>query len=117
MTRPCPISEKLGAMARETAIRQTRALAAPHLRERALETLAPQLAGDRAGSRRVVRWLKKALRDERGKAVSGHWSYDPNRHLLLKAALCRELALAAQGAASTSTHTNENAAPGTGAAR
>ncbi|MCB2051447.1 MAG: hypothetical protein KDE63_08460 [Novosphingobium sp.] len=45
-----------------------------------------------AHDRQVVRWLKKALRNERSKALTGHWSYDANRHLMLKAALKCELA-------------------------
>ena len=40
----------------------------------------------------VERWLMAALRAERAKALAGHWSYDVNRHVLLRAALANEQA-------------------------
>ncbi|MFN0262848.1 hypothetical protein ACKTEK_03120 [Tepidamorphus sp. 3E244] len=45
----------------------------------------------RETDRRIVKWLKKALRAERAKALRGHWSYDAGRHLRLRAALMSAL--------------------------
>jgi hypothetical protein len=33
------------------------------------------------GRRRILARLRRALRAERRRALSGHWSYDLNRHL------------------------------------
>ena len=44
------------------------------------------------GRRRVLSKLRSALRAERRRALSGHWSYDLNRHLGLLSAYKGELA-------------------------
>ena len=44
------------------------------------------------GRRRVLTKLRRALRAERRRALSGHWSYDLNRHLGLLSAYKGELA-------------------------
>ncbi len=44
------------------------------------------------GIRRVLATLRRALRAERRRAMSGHWSYDLNRHLALLSAYKAEAA-------------------------
>ncbi len=44
------------------------------------------------GIRRVLVTLRRALRAERRRAMSGHWSYDLNRHLALLSAYKAEAA-------------------------
>jgi len=44
------------------------------------------------GRRRMLTKLRSALRAERRRALSGHWSYDLNRHLGLLSAYKGELA-------------------------
>ena len=44
------------------------------------------------GCRHILAKLRSALRAERRRALSGHWSYDPNRHLGLLSAYKGELA-------------------------
>jgi hypothetical protein len=44
------------------------------------------------GARVVLGKLRRALRAERRRATSGHWSYDLNRHLALVSAYKAELA-------------------------
>ena len=44
------------------------------------------------GCRRILARLRRALRAERRRALSGHWSYDLNRHLGLLSAYMGELA-------------------------
>jgi hypothetical protein len=44
------------------------------------------------GRRRILAKLRSALRAERRRALSGHWSYDLNRHLALLSAYNGELA-------------------------
>jgi len=44
------------------------------------------------GCRRILARLRRALRAERRRALSGHWSYDLNRHLGLLSAYRGELA-------------------------
>jgi hypothetical protein len=44
------------------------------------------------GSMRILAKLRRALRAERRRAISGHWSYDLNRHLGLLSAYRGELA-------------------------
>jgi hypothetical protein len=44
------------------------------------------------GHMRILAKLRRALRAERRRAVSGHWSYDLNRHLGLLSAYKGELA-------------------------
>ncbi len=43
------------------------------------------------GCRRILAKLRSALRAERRRALSGHWSYDLNRHLGLLSAYKGEL--------------------------
>ncbi|WP_453960670.1 hypothetical protein [Amorphus suaedae] len=43
-----------------------------------------------AGRRAVIARLERALRAERRRGISGHWTYDLNRHLALKQALASE---------------------------
>lgn len=55
--------------------------------------LAAQLDDESAeGCRLVLGKLRRALRAERRRATSGHWSYDLNRHLALVSAYKAELA-------------------------
>lgn len=56
--------------------------------------LWPHELDDRSeeGRRRVLAKLRSALRAERRRALSGHWSYDLNRHLGLLSAYKGELA-------------------------
>ncbi len=52
-----------------------------------------ELADESAeGCRHVLAKLRRALRAERRRATSGHWSYDLNRHLGLVSAYKGELA-------------------------
>lgn len=71
--------------------------AAAYRRSRDLPKLIPlwpHELGDRTpeGCRRVLAKLRTALRAERRRASSGHWSYDLNRHLGLISAYKGELA-------------------------
>ena len=43
-------------------------------------------------ARQIVGLLEKALRHERRRGISGHWSYDLSRHMALSAALKAEKA-------------------------
>ena len=53
-----------------------------------------------AGTAKVLALLRKALRSERSRGRSGHWTYDLNRHLALAESLKAERAhLRALGAA------------------
>jgi hypothetical protein len=56
--------------------------------------LWPQELNDESheGGLRVLAKLRRALRAERRRALSGHWSYDLNRHLGLLSAYKGELA-------------------------
>jgi hypothetical protein len=71
--------------------------AAAYLRARDLPkviALWPHELADHSleGRRRVLAKLRSALRAERRRALSGHWSYDLNRHLGLLSAYKGELA-------------------------
>ena len=71
--------------------------AAAYVRSRDLPKLIPlwpHELGDHSpeGCRRVLAKLRSALRAERRRALSGHWSYDLNRHLGLIIAYKGELA-------------------------
>jgi len=71
--------------------------AAAYLRARDLPKLIalwPHELDDHSpeGCRRVLVKLRSALRAERRRALSGHWSYDLNRHLGLLSAYKGELA-------------------------
>ena len=46
--------------------------------------------GSMAACRAIVAKLRQALRAERRRGASGHWSYDLTRHLGLKRAYCEE---------------------------
>ena len=64
--------------------------AAQYRRDRDLRRLsAPGHVRDSDG-RAVLCWLRAALRAERARALAGHWSYDANRHVMLRAALAAE---------------------------
>jgi hypothetical protein len=71
--------------------------AAAYLRSRDLPKLVPLWPHELAdhspeGCRHVLAKLRRALRAERRRALSGHWSYDLNRHLGLISAYKGELA-------------------------
>lgn len=71
--------------------------AAAYLRARGLPRLIalwPREPDDHSpeGCRRVLAKLRSALRAERRRALSGHWSYDLNRHLGLISAYKGKLA-------------------------
>lgn len=71
--------------------------AAAYVRARDLPKLLalwPNELEDRSldGCRRILAKLRRALRAERRRALSGHWSYDLNRHLGLLSAYKGELA-------------------------
>ncbi len=59
-----------------------------------LIALWPHELGDHSleGCRRVIAKLRRALKAERRRALSGHWSYDLNRHVGLLSAYKGELA-------------------------
>lgn len=70
---------------------------AAYVRSRDLPKLIPlwqHELGDHSpeGCRHVLAKLRSALRAERRRALSGHWSYDLNRHLGLISAYKGELA-------------------------
>jgi len=74
---------------------QIRAGAIAYRRERDLAGLirgAEKLPGEdeKAHAGRILARLRNALRAERARARAGHWSYDLNRHIALKAALKAE---------------------------
>ncbi len=71
--------------------------AAAYVRSRDLPKLIPLWPRELddhspAGCRHVLAKLRSALRAERRRALSGHWSYDLNRHLGLISAYKGELA-------------------------
>lgn len=81
------IDSRLRETAHAVTNGQVAQLAANYERRRDLARLrAPERLCD-GQARQVTRWLRKALRRERAKALAGHWSYDANRHLALRAAL------------------------------
>jgi hypothetical protein len=55
-----------------------------------LEPLNSERQGGHAEAGAIVSRLKSALRAERQKARSGHWSYDLNRHIALRQAYVAE---------------------------
>ncbi|MGQ7794596.1 DUF6477 family protein [Faunimonas sp. B44] len=72
-----------------------RAGAAHYDRKRHLPALVrvePAAAGadEISETRRIVALLERALRAERNRARSGHWTYDLNRHIALHQALRAE---------------------------
>ncbi|WP_224406002.1 DUF6477 family protein [Afifella sp. IM 167] len=74
---------------------QVKAGALAYRRERHLEGLvrgAEALPGENEAehTRRIIGRLRNALRAERARARAGHWTYDLNRHIALKAALTAE---------------------------
>jgi hypothetical protein len=71
--------------------------AAAYLRSRDLPRLIPLWPHELSdlspeGCRRILAKLRTALRAERRRALSGHWSYDLNRHVGLLSAYKGELA-------------------------
>lgn len=94
-------SERQGEREDSTAKRifgpMTEAGAAAYLRSRDLPRLIPLWPRELEdhspqGCRHVLAKLRSALRAERRRALSGHWSYDLNRHLGLISAYKGELA-------------------------
>jgi hypothetical protein len=73
-----PASRVFGPMAEAGAAAYTRARDLPKL-----IALWPHELEDRSpdGCRRILAKLRRALRAERRRALSGHWSCDLNRHL------------------------------------
>jgi len=70
---------------------------AAYVRSRELPKLIPLLPYELVdhspeGCRHLLAKLRRALRAERRRALSGHWSYDLNRHLGLISAYKGELA-------------------------
>lgn len=80
----------------ETAIAQTlKAGAEAYVRTRDLPRLARVLPGEIAaesteGLAVILTRLERALRAERNRAKSGHWTYDLNRHIALRQAYLAE---------------------------
>ena len=73
-----------------------------YLRDRDLPRLIavwPNEVADpsQAGTLILIRKLKNALRAERQRGRSGHWSYDLGRHIRLANALKSEMAMLALG--------------------
>ena len=94
-------SERQGQRRSSTARRifgpMAEAGAAAYLRARDLPKLIPLWPRELEdyspeGCRHVLAKLRSALRAERRRALSGHWSYDLNRHLGLISAYKGELA-------------------------
>ena len=86
---PCTARRIFGPMAEAGASVYMRARDLPKL-----IALWPHERDDQSpeGRRRVLAKLRSALRAERRCALSGHWSYDLNRHLGLLSAYKGELA-------------------------
>lgn len=89
---PSRLDARLAACARTVVDAQISIAADNYVRTRDLPRLMPRIAKSVTSDREVVRWLKKALRRERARALTGHWSYDAGRHMMLRAALRRESA-------------------------
>ena len=51
-----------------------------------------RVADDAEGVSRIIAKLERALRAERCRARSGHWTYDLNRHIALRQAFLAESA-------------------------
>jgi hypothetical protein len=68
-----------------------------------------------AGSLRIIAKLRRALRAERRRALSGHWSYDLNRHLGLVSTYEGELARLSRAKRGLSRSAPGAAAPGVAA--
>ncbi len=99
--RPRRRDDKHGNRSVSTASRvfgsMAKAGAAAYLRSRDLPKLIPLWPRELTdhspeGCRHVLAKLRSALRAERRRALSGHWSYDLNRHLGLISAYKGELA-------------------------
>lgn len=70
---------------------------APRMTRTQISRLVPMSDAERGdlsppGRRAVIGRLVRALRAERRRGISGHWTYDLNRHLALKQALASERA-------------------------
>lgn len=86
-----------GRAANELFGKAVAAGAASYVRHRDLPRLLPLWPHEiedrsEAGSLRLLAKLRRALRAERRRARTGHWSYDLNRHLGLLSAYRGELA-------------------------
>jgi hypothetical protein len=101
MQKPCRSERRSRARAVSTARRVFGPIAetgaAAYARARDLPKLIAlwphELADDSPeGCRRILVKLRGALRAERRRALSGHWSYDLNRHLGLLSAYKGEMA-------------------------
>jgi hypothetical protein len=86
---------KIGTTTRRLAERAVRAGMLDYVRDRDLPALiredpfspTPDTAD---GARAIVARLERALRAERKRARSGHWTYDLNRHIALRQAYLAE---------------------------
>lgn len=72
-----------------------RSARAPTMTRTQVSRLVPMTAAERddvtpTGRRTIIRRLERALRAERRRGQSGHWTYDLHRHLALKQALAAE---------------------------
>ena len=100
--RPCRRERERQGKRKATTARRVfdpmaEAGAAAYLRSRDLPRLIPLWPHELSdlspvGYRRVLAKLRSALRAERRRALSGHWSYDLNRHVGLLSAYKGELA-------------------------
>jgi hypothetical protein len=83
-------------IAAENAVSKTlRAGEKAYVRERDLPALIrvgslTELTRSPAGTAAIIARLESALRAERNRARSGHWTYDLNRHIALRQALLAE---------------------------
>ena len=89
MRHRAPAKRIFGTMAAAGAVAYSRARDLPKV-----IALWPHELDDESveGCRLVLGKLRRALRAERRRATSGHWSYDLNRHLALVSAYKAELA-------------------------
>ena len=92
----CDGSDALRRAAAEALRRSIRAGADAYERRRDLPQLTRldprEIAGETVGNAEtIVARLKRALRAERNRARSGHWTYDLNRHIALRQAYVAEL--------------------------
>ena len=83
------------ARAGQAAARTLKAGAESYERARDLPRLArlypDELAAETVeGGEAILRRLERALRAERNRARSGHWTYDLNRHIALRQAFLAE---------------------------
>ncbi len=106
------IVRKMRDAAAASLARQVKAGALAYRREDHLAGLirigdAPQGQTEEARTRWIIARVRNALRGERARARSGHWSYDLNRHIALKSALkaeCERLSSPASSMQSAGTN-------------